>query len=162
MRTYIITFCAIIAVVFASCDKGDLEIKKLNRGEGIWSIESLTIEHYDSTGVNRTNSVTGTDLGEFVFFQQTTLNGLFDEHFVVLDLFDTSGVVIGHPGGVYYDDNRVKIDVDPAPFVMNGQASLNGVWTVEDNGRRNQTWTMFLLDGNATLEWKYILEIKKK
>lgn len=162
MRTHIITVFAIVALVFVSCDKGDLEIRKLNKGEGIWAIESLTVEEYDSTGVNRINSVTGTDLGEFVFFKEGTLNALFDEHFLVLNRFDTSGVVIGHPGGAYYDDNRVKIDVDPEPYVMNGQYNLNGVWTVEDNGRRKQTWTMFILDGNATLYRKYILGIKKK
>jgi hypothetical protein len=162
MKAYIITLCAIVTVAFASCDKGDMEVRKLNRGEGIWAIESLTVEEYDSTGANRINSVTGTDLGEFVFFKEGTLNALFDEHFVVVDIFDTSGVVTGHPGGVYYDDNRVKIDADSDPRVMNDQFSLNGVWTVEENGRKAQTWTMFLLDANATLKWKYILTIRKK
>lgn len=162
MKMYIITLCALITAAFASCDKGDMEIKKLNKGEGIWTIESMIIEEYDSTGVNRINSVEQTGIGEFVFFKGTTLNALFDEHFVTTLIEDTSGVITGYTGGVYYDDTRVKIDCDPAPPVFGGAATLNGVWTVQDNGRKAQTWTMYILDNNATLATKYILEISKK
>ncbi len=161
MRKFIFIFSAIVTTAFVSCDKGDMEIKKLNRGEGTWTIESIVVEEYDSTGINRTGSTTRTDLGEFVFFKETTLSALFDEHFVTILIPDTSGVISGYTGGVYYDDSRVKIDCDPAPIV-GGIVSLNGVWTVHDNGRRNQTWTMYILDNNATLATKYILEIKKK
>jgi hypothetical protein len=162
MRTCIFTLCAIIVVAFSSCDKGDMEIKKLNKGEGIWAIESMVIETYDSTGVNRIASMEQTNIGEFVFFQNTTLNALYDEHFVTALIEDTTGVTTGYTGGVYYDDSRVKIDCDPQPPVFNGYTSLNGVWTVEDNGRKKQMWTMYILDNNATLHEKYILEISRK
>jgi hypothetical protein len=154
MKTFAITFIAIIAFAFASCDKGDMEIKKLNRGEGVWTIESIQTDTYDSLGVNVVSTVTQTDIGEFVFFNNTTLNGLYDEHFLTLHIKDTNGIVSAYPGGVYYDDNRVKISETGS--------GIDGVWTVDDNGRRKQEWSIYSVRPSGTLATKSILKMKKK
>lgn len=154
MRTIVFILTAIVTVTFAACDKGDIEIRKLNRGEGIWTIESVYYEEYDSAGANVIGSSTISNPGEFVFFRNTTLNGLFDEHFVVANMTDTSGIVTAYPGGVYYDDNRVKITCD--------HSLVDGVWTVEENGRRKQEWTLFSVRGDGSLETKATMNISKK
>lgn len=154
MRTIVFILGVVIASVFVSCDKGDMEVKKLSRGEGIWSIETLRTDYYDAAGASVDSTTTAVDLGEFVFFQNTTLNGLYDEHLVVVNIDDTSGVIYAYPGGVYYDDERVKID---APG-----SGLSGVWTVADNGRNKQEWHLFSVNANGGLSTKYTLNIKKK
>lgn len=141
-------------LLFVSCDKGDIEIRKLNRGEGIWAIESLRYEQFDSTGVSVVSTANYSDVGEFVFFQNTTLSGLYDEHLVVVNINDTSGVIMAYPGGVYYDDNRVKIDA--------GGSGLNGVWTVIENGRRKQEWALYTTNADGGLATKSTMHIKKK
>lgn len=155
MRTLAILSAAFIVTLFASCDKGDMEVKKLNRGEGIWVIESVEKSYYDSTGAHVDSTRLYQDVGEFVFFQNTTLNALFDEHFVVVNLNDTSGNILAYPGGVYYDDNRVKIATD-------GGIWLDGVWTVVDNGRRKQEWAIYGLQSNGNLGEKWTMKISKK
>lgn len=154
MRTIVFIFAAIIASTFVACDKGDIEIKKLNRGEGIWAIETLRTDYYDAAGASVDSSTTVADIGEFVFFQNTTLNGLFDEHLVVVNINDTSGVIFAYAGGVYYDDNRVKI--------AETGSGLDGVWTVVDNGRNKQEWQLFATNTNGGLATKWTLNIKKK
>lgn len=145
------SFCVFLLV---SCDKGDIEIRKLNRGEGIWAIESIRYEQYDSVGVNVVSTTNYSDVGEFVFFQNTTLNGLYDEHLVVVNINDTSGVIMGYPGGVYYDDNRVKIEADGS--------GLSGVWTVVENGRRKQEWALYSANMDGGLATKSTMNLKKK
>ncbi len=153
MKRIIILLASISSLFMISCDKGDMEVKKLNRGEGIWVIESVQTDQYDSAGVSVISTLTVNDPGEFVFFQNTTLNGLFDEHLVVVNMNDTSGVITAFPGGVYYDDNRVKIDAG-CPY--------DGVWTVVDNGRRKQEWSIFSTNVNGGLQSKMTMFIKKK
>lgn len=154
MRTFAITLWAIISLALVSCDKGDMEVRKLNRGEGVWTIESVRTDTYDSTGTNVVSTVTQTDIGEFVFFNNTTLNGLFDEHFLTLHIKDTNGIITAYPGGVYYDDNRVKIS--------DTGTGIDGVWTVDDNGRRKQEWSIYAVRPSGTLATKSILKMKKK
>lgn len=155
MRTLIILSATILVSLFASCDKGDLEVKKLNRGEGIWVIESVEKAYYDSTGINIDSTRLYENVGEFVFFQNTTLNALFDEHFVCVNLIDNLGNTQSYPGGVYYDDNRVKIATDAGIW-------LDGVWTVLDNGRRRQEWAIYALQANGELWQKWTMKIRKK
>ncbi|HTF05338.1 MAG TPA: hypothetical protein VK826_15015 [Bacteroidia bacterium] len=151
-----ISFILVVISTFilVSCDKGDMEVKKLNRGEGIWSITSMRYETYDSLGVNVVSTTTREDIGEFVFFQNTTLSGLYDEHLVVVNINDTSGVIRAYSGGVYYDDSRVKIDADGS--------GVSGVWTIIDNGRRKQEWALHVTHPSGSLGSKTTLYMKKK
>jgi len=152
MKTFILLFSAVIATTFVSCDKGDLEIKKMNRGDGTWTIESVRTEQYDSVGQSVINSNTVDNAGEFIFFRTGTLNALFDEHLLVVSMVDTSGTAV-YTGGAYYDDNRVKVAAT---------SPLDGVWTVDDNGRRKQQWSIYEVGTDGYLDRKMIMVLKKK
>jgi hypothetical protein len=155
MRTTAILFAVLSALFFASCEKGDIEVKRLYKGEGIWKIESLERSYYNAAGTGVDSSSTLSDVGEFVFFQNTTLNGLFEEHFMCLNLIDNLGNTQSYPGGVYFDANRVKISTDAG-------TSLDGVWTVDDDGRRKQVWSIYGMRPDGTLSEKWTMTLKKK
>lgn len=143
----------ICAFFLMSCDKGDMEVQKLNRGNGIWEIETVRYDYYNATGSSIDSSRTVNALGEMVFFNNTTLSGLYDEHLVVVDIFNANGTVTAFSGGVYYDDNRAKIDAG---------SMFDGVWTVVDNGRRKQEWALYAVYPTGYLATKTTMFLKKK
>lgn len=155
MKKLVILTALIPLLALVSCDKGDMEIKKMNRGDGTWTIESLRHEYYNSNGSDIDSTKTVDNPGELIFFKEGTLNELFDEHFVVIDLFDAAGNVSAYPGGAYYDDVRCKISSDAG-------TPIDGVWTILDNGRRKQEWQIVTPAGNGGLVERITLTLKKK
>lgn len=155
MKKIVILTALLPLLALVSCDKGDMEIKKMNRGEGTWSIESLRYEYYNANGSDVDSTVTLDNPGELIFFREPTLNALFDEHLVVIDLFDTAGNVTAHPGGAYYDDVRCKISSDSG-------TPIDGVWTVVDNGRKKQQWQIVSASSNGGLVERITMNLKKK
>jgi hypothetical protein len=150
-----------LSVAFASCDKGDIEIKKLNRGSGTWAIESMRYETFDSAGVNVISTSTVENPGELIFFESATLNALFAHHMVVATMFDTSGAVIANPGRVFYDGDRVWFGEDPDAS-HNFPNELEGIWTVNDDGRKSQEWNMYYVNSTTgLLETKISMFLKK-
>lgn len=151
----------VAAMSLMSCDKGDVEIKRMTRGEGVWAIETMQYDTYDSAGVNVVSTSTLSDVGELIFFESPTLNALFDHHMVVADINDTSGTVYSSPGDVYYDGDRCYFGEDADPN-HNFPDFLEGLWTIEENGRKTQVFTMFSVNTNGTLVGKCTMTLKKQ
>lgn len=161
MKNGIYFICALFLFVFSSCEVGDMEIKKLNRGEGIWEITGMQYQNYDSLGQNVVTDSTISDIGELVFFKSQTIDALFNYYLVVANMKDANGNITGHPGYIFFDGNRVsmKEDGDPNHSFPDG---LEGIWTVTDSGRKKQEWTMYLLAPNGNLAQKVTIKLKKK
>lgn len=153
-------FTAAFFAFCASCDVGDIEIKKLNRGKGTWQIAGLRYQHYDSTGANVVADSTRDNPGELVFFKTTTLNALYDYYLVVANMYQPSGDIISNPGEVFYDSNRASLAEGAGP-AYDFPDELEGVWTVEDDGRKKQVWTIYQLRGNSTLQTKITMTLEK-
>lgn len=153
MRKAMVLFAVTLVFLVTSCDKGDMEVQKLNRGKGIWEIETVRYDYYNAAGTSVDSSRSVSSPGEFVFFNNTTLNGLFDEHLAVVNIFNANGTVTAFPGGIYYDDNRAKIDAG---------SMFDGVWTVVDNGRRKQEWALYGVYPTGSLATKTTIFLKKK
>ncbi|CAN5138881.1 hypothetical protein BH09BAC5_BH09BAC5_08950 [soil metagenome] len=133
----------IIAVFFAGCDKADMKIKKLYRGDGTWTIESFTTEYFNAAGNSVDSTVTDESYGEIAFFKSTTLDALWDYHFAVIYQQDAEGHYHEFPCGVYFDGERAHVEDNVYP--ENCPYKFLGLWTVEVNGRRKQEWTQFSL-----------------
>lgn len=161
MKKLIYLICSGLLFTIVSCDKGDMEIKTMNRGEGIWFIESIVTETYDSLGVNVIATNTDENPGDLVFFTSPTMNALFSHHMVVANMKDASGNVSSNPGDVYYDGDRVFFGEDPDPG-HNFPDDLEGLWTITENKRRKQVWTVFALSGTGELAVKRTMNLKKK
>lgn len=142
------------------CDKADMKIKKLYHGDGIWTIESVHYENYDASGAHVISDSTATNLGELVFFRNTTLNALFDYHFVVANMLDAQGVVHVYTGEAYFDETRVHFGQDSrlSPF----PTLLMALWTINDSSRHKQEWSNYQLRGDGTLAVKTTISLKKK
>ncbi len=160
MKNLIRIFFPAALLLLASCDPGDIEIKKLNRGEGIWQIAGLRYQQYDSTGANVVADSTRDNPGELVFFKTTTLNALYDYYLVVANMYQSNGDIISNPGEVFYDGNRASLAEGTGP-VYDFPDELEGVWTVEDDGRKKQVWTIYQLRGNSSLQTKITMTLEK-
>jgi hypothetical protein len=135
---------ALICVIFfTACDKADMKIKKLNHGDGTWTIESYTTEYFNAEGNSVDSTVTDESYGEIAFFKSTTLDALWDYHFSVIYQQDAQGHYHEFPCGVYFDGERAHIENNVYP--ENCPAQFLGLWTVEESSRRKQVWTMFTL-----------------
>lgn len=160
-KTAYLLFAALL-VAFVSCDKGDMEIKKLNRGEGIWEITSMRYETYDSLGQHVVSTNTVSAPGELVFFKTASLDALFDYYLVVANMKDpATGNISAYPGQIYYDGNRVSMEEDSDPY-HSFPNELEGVWTITDDGRKKQEWTSYALGTNGELTQKTTIYLKKK
>jgi hypothetical protein len=156
IRLFVIAI--VTGLLFTGCDKADMKVKKLNHGDGTWTIESLHIEYYDSLGRNVVSDETQSNLGELIFFKSTTLDALFDYHLVVADIPDANGNIAAYRGEVYFDEDRADfdqtVDGDPFPFL--------GLWTVNDSSRHKQEWSSYVLKADGSLYSKSTLTLKKK
>ncbi len=162
MKNLLCILIGILSIVFVSCDKGDVEIKKMTRGSGVWAIESMQYDTYDAAGASVISTTTVDNPGELLFFESPTLNALFSHHMVVATMFDTSGAVIANPGRVFYDGDRVYFGEDPDPG-HNFPDILEGIWTIAEDGRKEQEWTMFWMNSSTgLLETKVTMFMKKK
>ncbi len=160
MKNFIRLFFPAALLLLASCDTGDIEIKKLNRGEGIWQIASIRYQHYDSAGANVVADSTRNAPGELVFFRTTTLNALYDYYLVVANMYQPNGDIISNPGEVFYDGNRANLAEGSGP-AYDFPDELEGVWTVEDDGRKKQVWAIYQLRGNSSLQTKISMTLEK-
>jgi hypothetical protein len=142
------------------CDKADIKVKKLYHGDGTWTIESIHYEYYDSTGKNIIHDSTLTDVGEMIFFRTTTLNALWDYHFVVINLPDASGIIHAYTGEVFFDESRVHFgqDANLSPF----PGEFMALWSVNNSNRHKQEWSKYQLRGDGTLDVKTTIALKKK
>ena len=134
-------------------------MKKLNHGDGTWAINSIHYEYYDSLGVAVVSDSTVEDPGEIVFFTTTTLNGLFDYHFCIVNLKDASGNISVHPGSAYYDETRIHFEHNATqpnmPYDFEGQ-----LWTVNESNRRKQDWSIYRFRNDGTLFSKKTMKLK--
>jgi hypothetical protein len=158
MKKLLLPLFAILlsAALITGCDKADMKIKKLNHGDGTWSITSIHVEYYDSLGVSVVSDSTISDPGELVFFTTTTLNGLFDYHLCVANM-NESGNIHTYNFEVYFDEARVHFQP-----TVNGDVPnvLEALWTVNDSSRKKQEWSTFGLRNNGTLATKTTVTLK--
>lgn len=135
-----------------------MKVKKLNHGDGTWTIESLHYEYYDAAGHSVVSDSTVSDLGELIFFKTTTLNALWDYHLVVANMKNASGDNSAYRGEVFFDTDRADfqqtVDGDAFPFL--------GLWSVNKSSRRIQEWSSFGLRADGTLGSKVTISLKKK
>ena len=158
---YTLLLLAAFSFALVSCDKGDMEIKKLNRGDGTWTIASIHYENYDSLGQHVVSDSTQSDIGEFVIFKTPTLDALFDYYLIVANMNHPDGSITAHPGYIYYDGNRVHMQEDGDAH-HNFPDQFEGVWTITKNKRREQEWTIYSSAPNGNLAQKITLVLKKK
>lgn len=158
---YTLLLLAVFTLALASCEVGDMEVKKLNRGDGTWSIESIHYENYDSLGQHVVSDSTQSNVGEFVFFKTHTLDALFNYYLVVANMNHPDGSVIAHPGYIFYDGNRVSMKED-GDVNHNFPDQFEGVWTVTENKRRHQEWTIYSTNSSGNLVQKITLVLKRK
>jgi hypothetical protein len=146
----------IAAMLVTSCEKGDMKIKKLNHGDGRWTITSIRYQYYDSLGANVVFDSTASKPGEIVVFTTTTLNGLFNYRLCVANMNESTGVSV-YPCEIFFDESRVHfgstVDGDPP-------GALAGLWTVDDSSRRKQEWSTYSLRADGTLALKRTANLK--
>ena len=149
----------IAAAFLAGCDKADMKIKKLNHGDGTWTIKSIHYEYYDTIGHAVVSDSTVTEPGEIVFFTTTTLDALFDYHLCVINMKEANGTTGVYPGGVYFDNVRVHFEHNATqpnlPAEFEGQ-----LWSVDDSSRRHQVWTHYSLRADGSLVTKLTMTLK--
>jgi hypothetical protein len=143
-----------------SCDKGDIEIRKMTRGDGIWSIESIKYDTFDVSGTNVVSTYTWSNVGELTFFSSPTTNALYDHHLVVAAIFDTSGAELNNPGDVYYDGDRMHFGEDPDAN-HNFPDFLEGTWTVLEDKRREKVLTFHEVTLAGVLSVKRTMTLKQ-
>ena len=148
MRTIAAIISSIFLFALTSCEKGDVEIKRLTKGDGIWTIESISYDTFDASGSAVVGNYNWNDVGEFVFFSSATANALYAHHLVVVTINDGSGGSSSYPGDVYYDGDRMFFQEDPDPN-HSFPDYLEGTWTVTDDGRNKKVLTFYEMNGNA-------------
>ncbi|HTL82798.1 MAG TPA: hypothetical protein VL651_13890 [Bacteroidia bacterium] len=163
MKTFLKLFSAAIipALFFISCEKADQEIKKLNRHDGKWKIESIHYENYDSLGLRVVSDSTQHDIGEFVFFKSPTIDALWSGYLVTAMLPDGQGGTNAFPGLIYFDANRVYMQED-SDSNHSFPDQFEGLWTVTVDKRNKQEWTVFKMSANNYLAQKETLTITKE
>ena len=151
-------FFLFATIFFTSCQKEDVKIKKLNHGDGKWSIESVHYEFYDSLGVSVVSDSTVTKPGELVFFSTNTLNAIWGYYLVVGNLTDSNGNTYVCREEIYFDGDRANLQQtnsgDPCPYL--------GLWTVNESSRHKQDWSAYQLRGDGTLWVKTTMVLKKE
>lgn len=156
-----LALAAISAITFAACDPGDLGIKRMYHGDGTWTIESLRWQTFDSTGTKTVIDTTQENLGELIFFRSKTTNALFDHYCVVAQMKQADGSFVDNPGEVFFDGVRANMQEDPDGN-HNYPDDLEGLWTVTENHRKSQVWTIYANQPNGYLGMKKTLTLKKK
>jgi hypothetical protein len=158
MKKLLAPFFALVLVALftAGCEKPDMKIKKLNHGDGTWTITSIHYEYYDSTGSSVVADSTVLDAGEIVVFNSTTLNALWGYRLCVANMNESTGVEV-YPCEIFFDEARVNFQP-----TVNGEVppSLYALWTVNESSRRKQEWSTFELRGNGTLYSKRTIKLK--
>ncbi len=149
-----------VSLVLVGCDKADVKIKRLYHGDGTWTIESLTTEYFNAAGITVDSTIVDDSYGEIAFFKSTTLDALWDYHFCVIYQKDVVGKYHEYPCGAYFDGVRANIEDNVYPG--NCPPKFLGLWTVTENNRRKQVWTLFSLRGDYTLYSKTTLKMKFK
>ena len=148
----------IIAAAFIGCDKGDMKIKKLNHGSGIWTIESVHYQYYNLRGSSVISDSTISNPGELILFKNATLDALYDYYLLVANMKDINGNVSAYRGEIFFDNERAHItttvDGDAIPY--------QGLWTVEKSNRLKQVWSIFSVRTDGSLYSKTTLSLKKK
>ncbi len=143
------------AALIVSCEKPDMKIKKLNHGDGTWTINSIHYQYYDSLGATVVFDSTASNPGELVVFTTTTLNGLFDYRLCVANMNEAGGVNV-YNFEIFFDEARVHfgstVDGDPP-------AELAGLWTVDKSNRRKQEWSTYELRNDGSLARKKTIEL---
>jgi hypothetical protein len=157
----IFSFLFLLTLTFTSCDKGDMKIKKLNHGDGTWDVTKFRKEFYNADGSRVDSVYDETAPAEFVFFRTQTLDGLFDYHFLSINVTGSSGAKTQLSCGVFFDNVRANIETNsnigaaPNEFVI-----FMGTWTVEESSRHKQTWTQYILRPDGSLFEKLTMEMK--
>jgi hypothetical protein len=158
-KTFNYLIAALCFVSVVSCEKADQEIKRLNRKDGKWKIESIHYEYYDSTGTNVVSDSTQNDVGEFVFFKSPTLDALWSGYLVTVMLPDGLGGTSAFVGIIYFDGDRVYIQED-SDAGHSFPDQYEGLWNVTENKRNKQVWTVFGM--NNVLSSKRTMTITKE
>ncbi len=133
-------------LLLAACDKADLKANRLQRGNGRWNMTQWEKIAYDSTGKVLYDSIY-TDIGEIIFFQEGSLNALYDYYVGVMKL---SSLPVGMQ--VY----RIEYYTDGLRFhIMSGDVpndfssyNINKVFNVRKRGRHRQELEYVSANGN--------------
>jgi hypothetical protein len=151
-------FLFVFVATFSSCDPGDMHIKRMYGGDGVWTIESLQWQYYDSLGENVVVDSTHDDYGEMVFYRTKGTNALFDHYCVVVQVKTTNGTFADYPGEVFFDGLRANMQEDPYHGFPD---QLKGVWTVLEDHRKSQVWEQFTINSNGYMGSRKTLTLKK-
>lgn len=158
----LLLFAAPLFLLFSSsCEEGKSAIKRLNRNDGTWTIETLRVDHYDAAGERIVSTDVSENAGELIFFRSATLNELFAHYMVTANLVDSIGTIRVYVGDVYFDHTRVAFAEDSSPN-HSWPNELEGVWTVLEDKRNKQEWSLCAADLNGTLITKTTIFLKKK
>ncbi len=154
MKKLLILIPIVVAMIFFSCDKEDVKIKRLNRGKGIWQIETIEYFTYDSLGAHVVKDTTIAHAGELVVFTTKTLDGLYGYRLMVADMNDASGnFTATFPGEIYDDGTRVDI--------RNSSPAVSFLWTIDKNENRKQVWSTYSLKPDGSVSEKITMTLKK-
>lgn len=149
MRSGVIIFFFVLLCIFLSCDKGDIKANRLQRGNGRWNMSTWEKIGYNADGTVQYDSVFH-NIGEIIFFQDGSLNALYDYYSGVmkLNLLPVGQQVYRIE---YYDDgNRFHIASDGVPVELQ-HYNINKLYTVVKNRRNKQELIYIKSDGNIPL-----------
>jgi hypothetical protein len=153
---YIIFIAASIIVLFSSCEREDAAANKMNRGNGLWKLDSYIISEYDSLGHIIKENISKAP-GEIQFYHTQTYNGLFGYHACVVILNDSNNLKTGYVGEYMTDRERINID--------GTKTLLDGWWTINGWKGSEQEWIKVEIYGapanRSSLLKRYSLKIKK-
>jgi hypothetical protein len=125
-------FIITAVMAFTSCERNEKMANVMSSGSGIWVIEKIHYTNYDTSGTVILDSV-DTGVGEFVFFDSSTLSELYNYNACVFCEYDSTGFPsIAYPCEYFTDKYRFDIRNAP-PYIAK-------TYTVEDWGSQKQTW----------------------
>lgn len=158
LNTMLVAFGLLLATLTA-CDDEDTKVNRVHSGSGIWAVEEIRIERFDTTGKLLETEVTE-NAGELVLFETGSLSLLFGFYQgVFIDHLDSVKGKVGYTLEYRIDGTRSVIQ--SMSFDPHG---LGGVYTIKKFGRQNQEWFNVSMHprGEFLINTKKTIVLKKK
>lgn len=155
MTKRLLFIIAILAPFFVACNKEKRGANKLSAGHGTWLIESAEVIQYDTLG-NQTWDTIVTEPGELIFM--STEWGVANNLGSYVR-FGASDSITVHSFNYYTDGNRATI-------ADSGFEWIDGAYSIQKGGRRNQEWVALKYFTDPFMEGRIAeirtMKIKKK
>ena len=136
-----LTYFLILFSILQSCRKYDNKPSVLTNGDGVWQINQIEYIYFDTlSNIDSTLTYTS-NLGELLFLESNWGPGPI--HISKHIYTDTSGNVTTSNLELMTDGNRLDL-IGTTPV------GIEGMYSVDKWGRKNQKWVSFLHDTTNT------------